>query len=455
MNLPDLLCQNEGKTLEFKRDLSSPENVLRTLVAFANTSGGRVVIGVEDGSKRVCSLADPLAEEERLANLIADLIVPRLVPTIDIVAWRDAQVLIVEVFPSSNRPHHFRKLGPEEGTFVRLGSTNRRADPALRQELARMATNETFDESLLPELDSEALDFRVASELFPSRPPLKSSDLQTLRFLAPHGRRLVPTVGGLLLAGRDASARFPDAWIQCGRFRGEDKTHLDDTTECRGSLVQALEAAYQFIERHTANRILIPGLKNQKMPGLPLPAARELLVNAVVHADYSQTGAPIRVALFSNRLEIENPGILLAGLTLDDIRQGVSRLRNRVIGRVFKEIGYIEQWGSGIQRATAACAAAGLPPPMLEEHGFRFRATLRLIADRAAILDPVDTQIRDLLAAASDTGLSTAQLAAAVGLTPRAMRTRLARLGDQGLVSAVGINTRDPQRKYYWTGSQP
>ncbi len=455
MNLPDLLRQNEGKTPEFKRDLSSPEEVLRTLVAFANNSGGRVVIGVKDGSKHVCGLVDPLAEEERLAKLIADLIAPRLVPAIDIATWRDAQVLVVEVFPSSSRPHHLLKLGPDEGTFVRLGSTNRRADVALRQELTRMAANETFDESPLPELDSEALDFRVASELFPLRAPLKPADLQTLRLLAPHGRRLVPTVGGLLLVGRDSASRFPDAWIQCGRFRGEDKTHLDDTVECRGPLTRALEAAYQFIERHAQNRILIPGLKNQKVPVIPLRAARELLVNAIVHADYSQTGAPIRVALFSDRLEIENPGVLLAGLTLDDIRQGGSRLRNRVIGRVFKELGYIEQWGSGIQRATAACTAAGLPPPKLEEHGFRFRATLSLIPDRAALLDTIDCRIRELLESADPAmGLSTAQLSIGVGRSSRTLRSRLARLVDQGLVSAVGKNARDPQRRYHWNSSR-
>jgi predicted HTH transcriptional regulator len=454
MDLSDLLRQPEGKTLEFKRDLSSPDKILRTLVAFANTAGGRLVIGVEDTPKHVRGLPNPLDEEERLASLIADLITPRLVPAIDMVAWRDTQVLVVEVFPSPVRPHNLVKLGPEEGTFVRLGSTNRRADAALRRELARMTANETFDESALPELNSEALDYRVASELFPGRGALRATELQTLRFLVRHGRHLVPTVGGLLLAGRDPAARFPDAWIQCGRFRGEDKTHLDDSLECRGTLPRALEAAYAFIERHAQTRVVIPGLKNQTVTAIPLRAARELLVNAVVHADYAQSGAPIRVALYSNRLEIENPGVLLAGLTIDDIRHGVSRLRNRVLGRVFKDLGYIEQWGSGIQRAANACASAGLPPPALEERGFRFRATLLLVPDRAARLDPVDTQIRDfLLATPSDQGYSTAQLAALIGLTPRALRTRLARLADQGLVTAIGKNSHDPQRKYHWRGA--
>ena len=70
MDLHQLLLAPEGKTLEFKRDLSSPQGVLRTLVAFANTAGGTLLIGVEDGSRSVCGLQDVLADEERLANLI-------------------------------------------------------------------------------------------------------------------------------------------------------------------------------------------------------------------------------------------------------------------------------------------------------------------------------------------------------------------------------------------------
>jgi hypothetical protein len=82
-----------------------------------------------------------------------------------------------------------KNLGPEEGVFVRIGSTNRKADAALLQELRRMAPNETFDESPLAEFDSEALDFRAASESFPARGRLTKADLQTLRLLTSPGRR--------------------------------------------------------------------------------------------------------------------------------------------------------------------------------------------------------------------------------------------------------------------------
>jgi ATP-dependent DNA helicase RecG len=89
VKLIELLERHEGKTLEYKRDLSSPESVLKCLVAFANTGGGIVVIGVEDGSKNVRGVPDVLAAEEKLANLVSDSIRPRLVPDIEVVPWRN------------------------------------------------------------------------------------------------------------------------------------------------------------------------------------------------------------------------------------------------------------------------------------------------------------------------------------------------------------------------------
>jgi predicted HTH transcriptional regulator len=97
MNLGELLKQREGKSLEFKRDLSSPDGVLRSLVAFANTAGGILLVGVEDKTKHVRGVKEPLAMEERLANLISDNIAPRLAPELEILPWRRrAHVLAVQ-----------------------------------------------------------------------------------------------------------------------------------------------------------------------------------------------------------------------------------------------------------------------------------------------------------------------------------------------------------------------
>lgn len=133
-------------------------------MAFANTAGGKLLLGVEGKSRHVRGVRDPLDLEERLANLISDRIAPRLMPEIELLPWRRTQVLTVRVHPSASRPHYLARKGLDGGVFVRVGSTNRRADAELIEELRRFSRGEAFDEEPMPGLDSEALDFRAASE---------------------------------------------------------------------------------------------------------------------------------------------------------------------------------------------------------------------------------------------------------------------------------------------------
>lgn len=443
----ELLKRPEGKTLEFKRDLSSPDGVLRSLVAFANTAGGTLLIGVEDGTGHVRGIQDPLEAEERLANLISDSILPRLVPELETLPWRSTQVLAVQVYPSPSRPHYLKSQGPEDGVLVRVGSTNRRADCELIEELRRVVRGETYDEQALPDLGSEALDFRAASESFAAVRKLKSSDLEILRLVTQHQGRHVPTVGGMLLFGKDREKLFPDAWIQAGRFRGRDKTRIEDSQEIWSYPVKAVADAVAFVQKHALHGMEIGAVRRRERWNLPPTAVREAIINAVVHADYAQRGAPIRVSIFDDRLEVENPGLLPFGLTVEDLQHGISKLRNRVIGRVFHELGLIEQWGSGVQRMTSACHEAGLLPPRLEEIGTRFRVTIYSKATDTPRVDKTDQAI--LRALTKTKGLSTQELAAAIRLTPRATRTRLLKLIANGLVREIGTGLHDPKRRYF------
>src|SRR5574340_647848 len=152
MDITDLKSAPEGKTLEFKRDASSAMPILRTVCAFANTAGGTLLFGIEDRTGAVVGVSEPLDLEERLASIIADGISPRVLPEIEIVPWRDTQVLAVRVHLGPSRPYHVRAAGPADGVYVRLGSTNRKADTALVGELGRSARGEGFDEQ--PEADA-------------------------------------------------------------------------------------------------------------------------------------------------------------------------------------------------------------------------------------------------------------------------------------------------------------
>ena len=120
MNIDQLIQLPEGKKLEFKRDLSSVKPLMKTLVAFANTAGGKLIIGIAD-DKQVIGVDDPLTEEERLGNLVADSITPRLVPSIEMVTIESKTLLIVEVYLSNTRPHWLTALGLEDAGPV-IGS---------------------------------------------------------------------------------------------------------------------------------------------------------------------------------------------------------------------------------------------------------------------------------------------------------------------------------------------
>lgn len=114
------MARHKGKTLEFKHDLSSPRPIVKTVVAFANTARGDLVIGVDDGSHVVVGVRDPLSDVERLANLIADRIEPPILPDIEIVPWRTVNVLFAHIADSPLRPHRIKSEGAR-GVYVRGG----------------------------------------------------------------------------------------------------------------------------------------------------------------------------------------------------------------------------------------------------------------------------------------------------------------------------------------------
>lgn len=397
--LDTLLTQPEGKTLEFKRDLSSPKPLLKTLVAFANTAGGRLVVGVDD-QRRVVGVAQPLDDEERLCNLIADSIAPRLVPQVELVTVQGQTLLMVDVFVSGSRPHWLKAEGPEHGVYVRLGSSNRQADAALVNELRRTAEGVSFDELPMAHLSVDDLDLSAACQLFQGISPLDDQALRTLKLLTQTQDRWVPTQGAVLLLGKDRRMHFSDAWVQCGRFVGTDKAVIFDHIDIDEPLPQAVDSIMLFLKKHAMRGADFSEVRRKDVWSIPLTILREAVINALVHTDYSQRGAPIRIAFFDDRIEIENPGTLVPGLTVEDMCQGVSKIRNHVLARVFRELNLIEQWGSGVRRIFREAQELGLPEPQIIELGLRVRVVVRLaqalptVLSEPAELAPEETAAR-------------------------------------------------------------
>ncbi|HSW72098.1 MAG TPA: helix-turn-helix domain-containing protein [Chlamydiales bacterium] len=374
--IEELLARSESKTLEFKENVHVLSKIVQTIIAFANTAGGTLVIGIQDKTKMIVGIENILKEEERIANTIADSVTPTLLPNFQFISWREKDILIITI-PHSLGPFYLKDKGEAGGVYVRLGSTNRIADAAMIAEIKRLKEHTSFDQ--LPELkaSTDDLDLKLANQLFLAvGKTCTKSNARSLALVADYQENTHPTKGGLLLFGKRRNDFFPDPFIRLIRFEGTTKSSAIDHLDIRSPLTIAIDEALAFIRRNTSMKAVFRDVKREDVPQYPQEAIREAVINAILHADYSTMRSSIQIAIFDDRLEITNPGPLPLGLSLETALSGVSQLRNRVLGRVFRELRLIEQWGSGLARMRNVCLQNGGFPPKFEELDLFFRVTL-------------------------------------------------------------------------------
>ena len=446
MEIDKLIYRAESKTLEFKRDLSSITPILKTIVAFANTAGGILIIGrSSDGS--IEGIKDPFDAEERLANAISDSIRPSILPEIEVATVEGKHLLVIQVAHWKG-PFYLKSQGTPAGVYIRLGSTSRPVSADMLAEMQRSIARTSFDQEPVSELTAENLDYERVKQAFIQMG--KSVDRQKMRslgLLTNFADRLVPSVGGLILFGNEEiRSRFvPDARVSCARFRGIDKTHIIDRYEIEGTILDAVTQVLNFIARNTRLLADISANRRTDIPEYPPLAIREALINALAHADYTITGSHTRISIFSDRLEISNPGMLPFGYTLEDLIGGVSRVRNRVIVRTFRELDLMEEWGSGYRRIVSNCEEKGYPIPKWEEMALSICVTFYphpgTVLSDTSVSKELSARQQSVLALLNAEGvLSSREIAKLLGesISDRAIRYDLAHLKDLGMIKSVG-----------------
>ena len=248
-------------------------------------------------------------------------------------------------------------------------------------------------------------------------------------------------------------------------FRGVDKSRPVVRGEDNDvTVLDGIEEAMRFIERNTDTIVQITGrTRRDELDLYPNVAVREVLNNAVAHADYAVEGASIFVALFSDRLEISSPGTWPPGFSREDFESGVSLRRNKAISRVLMRLGVIEGYGSGYDRVIAACRDEGYPEPEWIENGPQIKVVLRPhpasglssqptgeISERArrpARSRPTtDERYVDVLAAIDELGRpKTVDIQQRTGISMRSLERDLRHLRETGVIEFVGA----PQIGFY------
>ena len=437
-----LISQNESKTLEFKENTKGLHSILKAVIAFVNTSGGTIIVGVSDKQKRVVGIENPLQEEERLANCIADSISPLLIPDIQISTIRSKELLVINI-PHLVGPFYLKSVGIDRGTYVRVGSTNRVANHETILSLQLLAKNVSFDElpcmgTTVADLSDEA----VKTYLTPVFDSITKKQYESLGIVSRRHGTLYPTNGGILLFGQDRLKWFPDASVACVCFAGETHEEIIDQKEITSLLISAHEEVLAFIKRNTRLGAKIHENIREDIPQYPVKAVREAVLNAIVHADYSMKGSRIQIAIFSDRIEITSPGGLPYGQTMNLALSGVSLMRNRIVGRIFREIKLIERLGTGLKRIIAVYEKTKAKRPIFEELDSHFRVTLYSVDTRAMELELWEKQLVDELKKKHQ--VNTTEAAILWRVTTRTARTRLKKMIEDDLINRIATSSKDP-----------
>lgn len=256
----------------------------------------------------------------------------------------------------------------------------------------------------------------------------------------------MPSNAAVLLFAKNHKDYFPDAIIRLGRFAGTDKRNIIDQQDVEIPIVLAIDPILAFIRRHTSMAAEIGAKIRRDIPEYPPAVIREAVTNALLHADYSIIGANIEVAIYDDRIEITNPGSLPFGLSMEMALSGRSQLRNRVIGRVFRELNLIEKWGSGLTRMLSICREQKIQAPRFEEQGRFFKTILYHDAKEFISKESWHLSIVEYLQKHKEISRKTAQKL--WGVTTRTATSRLRKLCDNGVLVEIAIHPFDPHKTF-------
>ena len=353
----------ENKTTEFKREYV--EDIKNTIIAFANCDGGTLYIGVDDDGT-VYGVDDVDGTMLRVTNAVRDAVRPDITMFVEFRSdvMDEKPVVCVSVQRGTARPYYLHGKGIRpEGVYVRQGAST---VPATDAAILHMIKDTSGDSYEAARSLNQQLTFNKAADFFQKRKvEFGRTQMRTLHLI---GEDDMYTNLAFLLSEQCTHM------IKLAVFEGSKKSVFKDRRELSGSLLEQLEEAFDYIDRYNRTRAEFSGLDRLDMRDYPTEAIREALLNAIVHRDYSFSGAAL-ISIFEDRMEFVTIGGLVKGITLDDVKLGVSVLRNEYLANTFYRLRLIEAYGTGILKINE-CYDDYAVKPIIETTSNAFKITL-------------------------------------------------------------------------------
>ncbi len=391
MDIKEIIKNGESKIIEFKEIIPSSKKISQTAVAFANGAGGKILIGISDDREiiGIDEEIDIFKTIDDLNTIIYDSCYPNINTDIYTENKDDKTILVIEIFPGNLKPYYIKNLGKENGVYIRVGASNRKASYENILELERQRRNITFDEEIDWDLEYENLDLECLRKNFKENgKDFSEEKLINLGLIKKEGNDLKVTRGLGIILGI-----YENTNINCARFKGRTMDIFLDKKEFTGDIFDKIEKIQLFLANHLNINSKFEKFKRKDILEIPMLALREGIINAIVHRDYSNQGRDIKIGVYDDIVEIVSPGGLPSTLTIEQIYSGRSEIRNRVLARIFKEFNFIEKWGSGINRMINLCKEINLKTPEIKEMGdsislvfYRSENSAGLVPDSAGLV---------------------------------------------------------------------
>ena len=326
----------ESENIEFKAKLS--DEIYKEVIAFSNIDGGTIYIGVDDKGN-VIGLENVDDSYTRLTNGIRDAIQPDVTMFIRYVLQED-KVIRIEVGEGSYKPYYLKSKGLKpNGVYVRQGASSAPASQELIRKMIKDTDGDQFEDMRTME---QELTFEEAANAFEHYGVEFSEDkFITLGLINLHDDHY--TNLALLLSDQCKHT------VKVAVFADEDKTIFKDAKEFEGSIFRQLDDTYSYLLLCNRTMSTFQGLNRIEKKDYPEEALREALLNAMVHRDYSFSGSII-ININDSEIEFISIGGLLPGLSVEDIRSGISQPRNRKLAEIFHRLKFIESYCTGIRR---------------------------------------------------------------------------------------------------------
>ncbi len=385
----------ESRDIEIKSGKEgNPRRFYDTLSSFSNTAGGTIVFGIDEkDGYSICGIKD-VSGMQRIVQELSKEMEPIVRPTITPVQYAEGVDLLIVEVPEMDyleKPCFYRPLGITKGSFIRTGEGD---EPMTEFEIFQFQTFKKQSQIELETIESITFERSIDSlkldaylvKAVENKPNFANMPKDAVMEMLGLARKGQPTLVCLLLFGRYPQEIAPLMTVNCVKVKGNDYVASENVNErfianesIGGTISQMFSYAYRFILANTAKTTVIgeDGQRKDKTE-YPTIAIRELLMNALIHRDYSPLtrGIPISVAIFDNRIEISNPGSILGNYKVEDLGRGYLPVRNMFLCRNAEDLLETENRHSGVLAATEDMKRNGLFPPLFESNRGFFKVTL-------------------------------------------------------------------------------